>query len=139
MAATISDEEIKAIEVDRLTDRLVIQNQLLQQTVSRLSKLPQHSPFSGRLISVINPPSPGSQVSPVLRPILQTSIGSGLLAGLGLFVLVYVASLVTTDPEVGQDRILVTTRRFGIIRIIDPSALNCSSSAGEIIRPELLQ
>ena len=102
LAATVSDEEIKAIEVDRLTDRLVIQNQLLQQTVSRLSKLPQHSPFSGRLISVINPPSPGSQVSPVLRPILRTSIGSGLLAGLGLFVLVYVASLVTTDPEVGQ-------------------------------------
>ena len=102
LAATVSDEEIKAIEVDRLTDRLVIQNQLLQQTVSRLSKLPQHSPFSGRLISVINPPSPGSQVSPVLRPILQTSIGSGLLAGLGLFVLVYVASLVTTDPNVGQ-------------------------------------
>ena len=102
LAATVSDEEIQAIEVDRLTDRLVIQNQLLQQTVSRLSKLPQHSPFSGRLISVINPPSPGSQVSPVLRPILQTSIGSGLLAGLGLFVLVYVASLVTTDPEVGQ-------------------------------------
>ena len=85
------------IEYQRLTDALATQHQLLQQTVSRLTKLPQHSPFNGRVVSVINQPTPGVQVSPILRPILQTSVGAGLLAGLGLFVLVLVASLMTSD------------------------------------------
>ena len=98
LAALISQEEMKSREYERLTDAVVTQHQLLQQTVSRLSKLPQHSPFSGRLVSIINQPTPGVQVSPVLRPLLQTSIGSGLLAGLGLFILVFLASIVSSDP-----------------------------------------
>ena len=99
LASDISQEEMKSREYERLTDAVVTQHQLLQQTVSRLSKLPQHSPFSGRLVTVINQPTPGTQISPVLRPLLQTSIGAGLLAGLGLFVLVFLASLVTNDSE----------------------------------------
>ena len=97
LASRISKEDLNMIEYQRLTDALATQHQLLQQTVSRLTKLPQHSPFNGRVVSVINQPTPGVQVSPILRPILQTSVGAGLLAGLGLFVLVLVASLMTSD------------------------------------------
>ena len=99
LAEKISQEEIKSREYQRLTDAVVTQHQLLQQTVSRLSKLPQHSPFSGRMVSVINQPTPGTQISPVLQPLLQTSVGAGLLAGLGLFVLVFLASLMTSESE----------------------------------------
>lgn len=99
LAAKISQEEMKAREYERLTDAVVTQHQLLQQTVSRLTKLPQHSPFSGRLVSIINQPTPGTQISPILRPLLQTSVGAGLLAGLGLFALVFLASLMTTETQ----------------------------------------
>jgi len=99
LAEKISQEEMKSREYQRLTDAVVTQHQLLQQTVSRLSKLPQHSPFSGRIVSVINQPTPGKQISPVLQPLLQTSVGAGLLAGLGLFVLVFLASLMTSETE----------------------------------------
>jgi len=51
------------------------------------------------LVSIINQPTPGTQISPILRPLLQTSVGAGLLAGLGLFALVFLASLMTTETQ----------------------------------------
>ena len=99
LASKISQEELKAREYERLTDSLVVQHQLLQQAVSRLSKLPQQSPFSGRIVTVVNQPASGVQVSPELRPLMRTSVGAGILAGLGLFVLVLLASIMTSEQE----------------------------------------
>ncbi|QDS96379.1 hypothetical protein FF011L_51870 [Roseimaritima multifibrata] len=94
---TLTSEEQKLRLADSIQQDQAQQRQLLASVITKLATLEDASPILPAILTTTSPPSEGIQTDPQLRPYLLTGGAVGLALGILAAILLWGASLMTTD------------------------------------------